>query len=113
MLDLLEELLEEFQSRVDVLSAQASNGPHDFIAFLEGYWSHRMKEVIEDIDGDYVCEEERRAAEEIGVTWKKESASDSTNSENPYDITMPEHWFYKLDQIASEPTSNHSLPLRN
>lgn len=113
MLDLLEELLEEFQSRVDMLSAQASNGPYDFIAFLEGYWSHRMKEVPEDIDGDDVCEEERRAAEEIGVTWKKESTSDSTNSENPYNINMPEHWFYKLDQIAREPTSNHSLPLSN
>ncbi len=115
MINLLEELLEEFVPKVTALLRCESCGPDKFIEFLKDYWPHRMRDVLDDFGNNRSYEEEIQAAEEIGVVWDDLSSdlfSDSTQDQNPYTLDTLEHWMYKLDQIASEPPADSFFPSR-
>lgn len=103
-LALLEELLDEFgRELAPVLADEDEVRRIDgLVGFWEQTWPRRMDEVLEQLAGDKLSEEERRRAEEIGVVWDRPAGPEVKKEGNPYEVTMPEHWFYELDQIVVE-----------
>ncbi|ETS76204.1 hypothetical protein PFICI_11591 [Pestalotiopsis fici W106-1] len=67
-LELHEELVAEFEEKArEFLERRTDNGT-DFPNFWSSYWIDRIQEVLESLDGDELTDEERRGAEEIGVS---------------------------------------------
>lgn len=73
-LELLEELVKEFGSKVDELLENDLSDKTFLQNFWIEYWAPRMNEALASREGNDLTEEGRTKAEEIGVIWKETSA---------------------------------------
>ena len=64
----------------------------------------RMREVLDRLESDDLADDEKRAAEEIGVVWDRPIKPPGVDErpENPHDRESPEHWMYELEKIEAE-----------
>jgi len=103
-LDLLNELLEEFEGQVMTILQDPKQGVEGVMHFWEGTWVTRMSEVLDRLESDDLADDEKRAAEEIGVVWDRPIKPPGVDErpENPHDRESPEHWMYELEKIEAE-----------
>ncbi|KAK0368494.1 hypothetical protein CLIM01_14151 [Colletotrichum limetticola] len=102
LLDLHEDLVAEFiQEAGGYLGEEPKNG-RSFPQFWRSYWTDRIAEELEKLDGEELNIAERREAEEIGVVWHGPTESDDCEDGNPYDCEFFEHYFFELDRICPE-----------
>ncbi|KAF5254430.1 hypothetical protein FANTH_688 [Fusarium anthophilum] len=106
-LELLDDLLEEFEESITSILEDPDKGVRDLVYFWEIIWVSRMSEVLDRLEGSELPEEERLGAEEIGVVWdngRPEPPTKMRNTEmgNPYLISTIEHWLYELRKIEEE-----------
>ncbi|RBA12698.1 hypothetical protein FPRO05_04148 [Fusarium proliferatum] len=105
-LALLEDLISEFEETMTSLLEDPDTGTDELIDFWERTWVDRMSEVLDRLEGCDLPEDEKLAAEEIGVVWDKvgpeppEPRPEETG--NPYDKNMMEYWLYELRKIEEE-----------
>ncbi len=79
LLQTLEDLVREFEGKISgILEQGTPDVPVDLAAFWTGYWSDRMEEVLEELDGCDISYEEKAEAERIGVKWDDESSKTKT-----------------------------------
>jgi hypothetical protein len=97
-LELLDELLGEFEGRIMAILQNPTWEVDDVISFWRCTWVSRMGEVLGHLHGSDLTEDERRGAEEIGVVW---DGPKPPNVDNPYPRTTPEHWLYELEKIEA------------
>lgn len=101
LLELLENLVEEFEEKAVEFMKADSSGHSLFPQFWTLCWKLRIEEELEKLEGKELTDAERRGAEEIGVRWTV-SQQEAVQEENPYDLDDPSHWFYELDKICPE-----------
>lgn len=102
LLDLHEDLVAEFiQEAGGYLGDESKNG-RSFPQFWRSYWSDRIAEELEKLNGEELAVAERRDAEEIGVVWHGPTESDECEDVNPYHWLEMEHYFFELDLICPE-----------
>lgn len=89
-LALLENLLVEFESKIDATGCTLAT-------FFETYWIDRMGQVFQDIQDRPLLEEEIQGAERLGITLRVEE-EDRLRQE---DVTRLEYWFRRLDAIVA------------
>ncbi|CZR32043.1 uncharacterized protein FPRO_02076 [Fusarium proliferatum ET1] len=105
-LALLEDLINEFEETMSSVLENPDTGTDELIEFWERAWVGRMSEVLDRLEGCDLPEDEKLAAEEIGVVWDKvgpeppEPRPDEIG--NPYDKDMVEYWLYELRKIEEE-----------
>ncbi|KAH0423899.1 hypothetical protein CcaCcLH18_11838 [Colletotrichum camelliae] len=86
-LELLENLLAEFESKIDEMGCTPAT-------FFETYWIDRMGQVLQEIQDRPLPEEEVQGAERLGITLRVE--------ENRLeDRGQLEYWFRELDAIVA------------
>ncbi|KAI2602715.1 hypothetical protein GGR54DRAFT_653579 [Hypoxylon sp. NC1633] len=102
LLELHEELVAEFEEEALEFIEDESDDCPGFPEFWKSYWIERMMEVLEELDGDDLTDEERRGAEEIGVAWCEPVPVEEEVNQNPYDDKTLEFYFYELDLICPE-----------
>jgi hypothetical protein len=100
LFDLHEELVKEFEAAATWFIASAPSGRVGFSLFWGAYWRWRMSEELSILEGDRLTNEERRAAESIGLRWC--SPPPQTMDSNPYDYGTTEYVVYEMDQIYPE-----------
>ncbi|KAM0814100.1 putative Fungal N-terminal domain-containing protein [Seiridium cardinale] len=97
---LLEQLICEFEEKIDNILENDSAEPDGIIAFWNGYWLDRMQEEIEKLAGNNVPDDQRRGAEELGVKWHDSVyASDSKPAKEPKTV---EDFLRELDEIVPD-----------
>ncbi|RYP62588.1 hypothetical protein DL771_009667 [Monosporascus sp. 5C6A] len=97
LLETLEDLAQEFEDKVTDTLEQESTEPLAALGeFWTGYWCNRMEEVLDDLNGATISDEERLAAERIGVRWDDEP-DDESDEEDRSDI---KYWYRRIDEIA-------------
>ncbi|KAK6064122.1 hypothetical protein SCUP234_13127 [Seiridium cupressi] len=97
---LLEQLIYEFEGKIDKILENDSTEPDGIIAFWIGCWLDRMQDEIEKLAGNNVPDDKRRGAEELGVVWHDSVyASDSEPDEEPKTV---EDLLRKLDEIVPD-----------
>ncbi|VTT72410.1 unnamed protein product [Fusarium fujikuroi] len=105
-LALLEDLIIEFEETMTSLLENPDTGTDELIDFWERTWVGRMSEVLDRLEGSDLPEDEKLAAEEIGVVWDKIGPEpprpDPQEMGNPYRANMIEYWLYKLRKIEEE-----------
>ena len=95
MLDILENLVEDFQDRVTRIFEQDDTDVIGYMKqFWTGYWRDRIEEVLSKLDGNDLSDEEKRGAEGIGVKWNAQSMSPEE------DKTNIQYWFRYIEEIA-------------
>ena len=95
LLDILEDLVEDFQDRVTRILEQDDTDVIGYIKqFWTGYWRDRIEEVLSELDGNDLSDEEKRGAEGIGVKWNAQSMSPEE------DKTNIQYWFRYIEEIA-------------
>ncbi|KAK4075501.1 uncharacterized protein Triagg1_4622 [Trichoderma aggressivum f. europaeum] len=67
LLELLESLIEEFETHASGTFDAATDGPDSMITFWNGYWVRRMSEVHSELSR--AGEASKAAAEDVGVVW--------------------------------------------
>lgn len=98
LLDILEDLVEDFQDRVTrILEQDDADIIGDIKQFWTGYWRDRMEDVLSKLDGDDLSDEEKRGAEGIGVKWNDAQIMGSEDDEDQADI---QYWFRYIEEIA-------------
>ncbi|KAI1061267.1 hypothetical protein LB506_011591, partial [Fusarium annulatum] len=70
-LELLEDLINEFEETMTSLLENPDTGTDELIEFWERVWVGRMSEVLDRLEGCDLPEDEKLAPEEIGVVWDK------------------------------------------
>ncbi|KAF4432637.1 hypothetical protein FACUT_8325 [Fusarium acutatum] len=70
-LDLLEDLLKEFEENITSILEDTDKGVRDLIYFWKIIWVSLMSEVLDRLEESDLTEDERLAAEEFGVVWNK------------------------------------------
>ena len=99
LLDILEDLVEDFQDRVTRIFEQDDTYVIGYInQFWTGYWRDRITEVLSKLDGNDLSDEEKRGAEGIGVKWNAQSMSPEESPEE--DKTNIEYWLRRVEEIA-------------
>ncbi|RKL36650.1 hypothetical protein BFJ72_g8199 [Fusarium proliferatum] len=105
-LELLEDLINEFEETMTSVLENPDTGTDEIIEFWERAWVGRMSEVLDRLEGCDLPEDEKLAAEEIGVVWDKVGPEpptpDPKEMGNPYPSITIEHWLYKLRKIEEE-----------
>ncbi|KAF5633875.1 ankyrin repeats (3 copies) domain protein [Fusarium tjaetaba] len=101
-LELLEDLLEEFNGSITSILEDPEKDVRDLIYFWERTWVRRMVEVLDILEGDDLPEDERRGAEEIGVVWDNVGPEPPVVMGNPYHKFTIEYWLYELRKIEEE-----------
>lgn len=99
LLELLEDLVKEFEEKALDFMKPDSSGNSSFPQFWVLCWKTRMEEELEKLEGKDLTDAERRGAEEIGVQWHV--PQQEVKKENPY-AYGPEYLFYELDKICPE-----------
>ncbi|KAK7934584.1 hypothetical protein PG985_000079 [Apiospora marii] len=94
-LGLLESLLDDFQARLDEISAEGPLRTESYWDFIQGYWLNRMRGEWETKRQNRAWDEEKHETMLIGVNWKEETMSetpskDSAVSEISEDIGVSE-----------------------
>ncbi|KAH6838338.1 hypothetical protein B0I37DRAFT_316861 [Chaetomium sp. MPI-CAGE-AT-0009] len=102
-LELLEWLLEEFESELIGILQDPGCGLDDLEDFWTGTWSNRVIEVRVHLDGSALSDAERERAEAIGVVWDQTSPPEPTRL-NPFDQRTQalDHWINELEKIEAE-----------
>ncbi|SPJ91981.1 uncharacterized protein FTOL_13635 [Fusarium torulosum] len=101
-LELLEELLREFEEELIVILQGPDLGATNLTDFWQRTWVGRMSEVLGRLEGSDLPDDERRRAEEVGVIWDKPRPEPPGVIGNPYRSTMLEFWMYELEKIEAE-----------
>ncbi|TXC03302.1 hypothetical protein FocTR4_00000113 [Fusarium oxysporum f. sp. cubense] len=101
-LALLGDLLDQFEENITSILKDPERGIRDLINFWERIWVGRMSEVLCHLEGSELPDDERRAAEEIGVVWGKVGPDPPGEMENPYQSSTIEYWLYELRKIEEE-----------
>lgn len=101
-LELLKELLCEFQEELIVVLEGPDLGVTNLTDFWQRTWVGRMSEVLDRLEGSDLPDEERRGAEEVGVIWEKSRPEPPGVRGNPYRSTMLEFWMYELEKIEAD-----------
>ncbi|RYO81601.1 hypothetical protein DL766_000834 [Monosporascus sp. MC13-8B] len=97
LLEILGDLVAEFEGRVmDILEQESTETLAALVEFWTGYWCDRIKEVLEDLNSAMISDEERLAAERIGVRWYDEP-DEEPEEEDKRDI---KYWYRRIDEIA-------------
>ncbi|KAF5713071.1 ankyrin repeat-containing protein [Fusarium mundagurra] len=103
---LLEDLINEFEKTITSLLEDPDIETHRLMDFWEQTWVGRMSDVLDHLEGSALTEDEKRAAEEIGVVWDKVGPEppepDPKEKGNPYQRNMIEYWLYELRKIEEE-----------
>ncbi|RYP03007.1 hypothetical protein DL765_010632 [Monosporascus sp. GIB2] len=98
LLEVLEDLVEEFEGKVmDILEQETTETIAALGEFWTGYWCDRMEEVLDDLNGATISDEERLAAESIGVRWDDEPEDEPDEEWDKEDI---KYWYRRIDEIA-------------
>ncbi|CVK85069.1 uncharacterized protein FMAN_01987 [Fusarium mangiferae] len=105
-LALLEDLIIEFEETMTSLLENPDTGTDELIEFWERAWVGRMSEVLDRLESSDLPEDEKLAAEEIGVVWDKVGPEPPEPRPeeigNPYGRYMTEYWLYELRKIEEE-----------
>ncbi|KAI3574497.1 hypothetical protein IWW34DRAFT_705998 [Fusarium oxysporum f. sp. albedinis] len=101
-LALLGDLLGEFEENITSILEDPDRGIRGLIDFWERTWVGRISEVLYRLEGSDLLDDERRAAEEIGVIWDKAGPELPGEMENPYQSSTIEYWLYELRKIEGE-----------
>ena len=101
LLELHRKLVEEFTETALEFIVSGPDGRPLFPDFWKSHWVLRMEEVLSELDGQELTDEERRGAEEIGVRWYGPAETKEEHG-NPYDWMSLEYDFYELDLICPE-----------
>ncbi|KAG4264788.1 hypothetical protein FPRO03_00072 [Fusarium proliferatum] len=105
-LELLEDLINEFEETMTSVLENPDTGTDELIDFWERTWVERMSEVLDCLEGSDLPEDEKLAAEEIGVVWDKVGPEPPEprpeELENPYRMYMIEYRLYELRKIEEE-----------
>ncbi|RYP43503.1 hypothetical protein DL768_009891 [Monosporascus sp. mg162] len=97
LLEILEGLVKEFEEKVlDILEQETTETLAALGEFWTGYWCHRMEEVLDDLNSATISDEERFAAERIGVRWD-DGPDYESDEEEKRDI---KYWYRRMDEIA-------------
>ncbi|RYP90381.1 hypothetical protein DL770_003528 [Monosporascus sp. CRB-9-2] len=97
LLEILEDLVEEFEEKViNILEQETTETLAALGEFWTGYWCDRMEGVLDDLNGAMISDEDRLAAERIGVRWDDEP-EDEPDEEDKSDIR---YWYRRLNEIA-------------
>jgi hypothetical protein len=110
LLEILEDLVDEFESRYyGERTKDGSSAPN----FWKGYWLTRMREVLRSLNGDVLDEENRLAAEQLGVTWhdarSTESGQRSGYNESDWDSNVDEDDMWECFETIDDWTSRVDL----
>ena len=107
LLQILEKLVGEFGNRItEILGRDNSDTLAHLAFFWTVDWYTRMQEVLAELDGNNLSEEERRAAEDIGVKWddelsdEEEDEQDEEYEEDEEDKKDIGYWFRRIEEIA-------------
>ncbi|KAM3451214.1 hypothetical protein MY3296_005470 [Beauveria thailandica] len=101
-LELLEELLHEFGDELIAILQDPDRGNTDLTNFWKRTWVGRMTEVLDRLEGSDLPDDERHAAEEIGLVWDKFRPKSPEAIENPHRTTTLDFWMYELEKIEEE-----------
>ncbi|KLO93492.1 Uncharacterized protein LW93_13104 [Fusarium fujikuroi] len=105
-LELLEDLINEFEETMTSALENPDTGTDELIDFWERTWFGRMSKVLDSLEGCDLPEDEKLAAEEIGVVWDKVGPEPPEPRPeeigNPYEMDMIEYWLYELRKIEEE-----------
>lgn len=101
-MELLEELLGDFERQIITIYRDPCHGVSDLVDFWKYTWTRRMREVLNGLEGDSLGYEERRKAEEIGVIWEEPRPEPPIGGGNPYVLGDLNHWIYELEKIKEE-----------
>ncbi|KAK7598487.1 hypothetical protein V3481_000113 [Fusarium oxysporum f. sp. vasinfectum] len=101
-LALLGDLLDEFEEHITSILEDPDKGIRDLINFWERTWVGRISEVLYRLEGSDLLDDERRAAEEIGVIWDKVGPELPGEMGNPYQSSTIDYWLYELRKIEEE-----------
>ncbi|OAA44722.1 hypothetical protein BBO_04205 [Beauveria brongniartii RCEF 3172] len=101
-LELLEELLHEFGDELIAILQDPDRGNTDLTNFWERTWVGRMTEILDRLEGSDLPDDERRAAEEIGLVWDKFRPKSPEVIGNPHRTTTLDFWMYELEKIEEE-----------
>ncbi len=91
LLELLESLIEEFETNALETFDAATDGLDSMIAFWNSYWVRRMNEVLSELSR--AGEASKAAAEDLGVVWS------SQHENKAYGPPEWEGWDYYFQQI--------------
>ncbi|KAL6805884.1 hypothetical protein J3E68DRAFT_389700 [Trichoderma sp. SZMC 28012] len=91
LLELLESLIEEFETNALETFDAATDGLDSMIAFWNGFWVRRMSEVLSELSR--AGEASKAAAEDLGVVWG------SQHEIKTYGPPKWEGWDYYFQQI--------------
>lgn len=101
---LLESLIRRFGAEIMEILPRAGSDPTEIIRFWKETWVNQMWEEMEKLNGNDVPDDEKLAAEELGVVW---NANDSeighgyTNELIFGDAGFFEDYFERLDKIGN------------
>ncbi|KAK4224141.1 hypothetical protein QBC38DRAFT_25931 [Podospora fimiseda] len=101
-LGLFEDLLEEFEEQINrIFAIPAEDRLPILVHFWRCPWVRRIEEVLGQLEGDALTEQEKLGAERVGVIWDSERSMDEPepSPNNPHDPDTWEYWFYELNQI--------------
>ncbi|KAM3504735.1 hypothetical protein MY11210_008237 [Beauveria gryllotalpidicola] len=105
-LELLEELLDEFEGELIAILQDPDRKITNLTGFWERTWLGRMTEVLDRLEGSDLSDAERRAAEEIGLVWDKPRPEPRPEPpeamENPHCPATLDYWMYELEKIEAE-----------
>ncbi|KAF9772753.1 hypothetical protein IL306_009510 [Fusarium sp. DS 682] len=101
-LELLEELLHEFEEELIPILQDPDRGIANLTDFWKRTWVGRMTEVLDGLEGSDLPDDETRAAEEIGVVWDTPRPEPPEVTGNPYCKASLDYWMYELEQIEAE-----------
>jgi hypothetical protein len=95
LVEILEELMEEFETRYNPAD-------ENLLQFVGRYWTHRLEEVLEEMDACKLSDEQKRKLEEIGVNLYE----DMEEMPRVEEIQMeeekdPNYWIRIMDQIVA------------
>ncbi|RYP66067.1 hypothetical protein DL769_006129 [Monosporascus sp. CRB-8-3] len=96
LLKILEDLVEEFEGKSMGILEETTETLASLGEFWTGYWCERLENVLEDLNSATISDEERLAAERIGVRWY-DKPDEGPDEEDKSDIR---YWYRRIDEIA-------------
>ncbi|EJP69640.1 uncharacterized protein BBA_01605 [Beauveria bassiana ARSEF 2860] len=105
-LELLEELLHGFEGELIAILQDPDRKITDLTDFWKRTWTGRMAEVLAHLEGCDLSDEERRAAEGIGLVWNKSLPEQRSGPRkvggNPYRFRTWDFWMYELEKTEAK-----------
>ncbi|KAF5585981.1 hypothetical protein FPANT_7352 [Fusarium pseudoanthophilum] len=96
MLQLLEDLIEDFENRSGSMSSS------DWGSFLQDVWAPKIRDTLEEFSRRKLTEEDLRRAEDCGVVWRDYQRENPRMTWRPLPSDL-EGWMKRLDDIAIDP----------